>query len=1076
MANLRIWTLGDFRVELDGIPITHFVTDKVRALLAYLAVESGRAHTRQHLAGLLWSSQPEDKALHSLRQTLSTLRKVLNGAAPGVAHGDGSLHISREYAQLTPGRFWVDVVDFESGVGAALQHHRPGSPASRLHVRRLQQAAALFCGPLLDGFSLSGAEGFEEWLALRQEALCRSVIDALTLLVEYHERRGEYALARGCAARLVDLARWDETAHAELMRLYAADGQWSAAMNQYRVCRRYLAEELGVPPAAETTALFEAVRQAAAAQQPLAVRHPVAPLCLPPAFPRLIGRERELDDLARLLADPACRLLTLTGPGGIGKTRLAIEAAREQAGLFGDGVYIVELTGATTVELVAPAIAAAVGFAFSERADAFEQLLGYLRDKRLLLLLDSVEHLPGIADPIARILDAAPGCVLVITSRARLNLKQEWLYGVEGLACPPMPSPAALPSACNNYGAVTLFDSCAGRAGRRTRMETLPVLEQQAIVRICRLVEGVPLAIELAAAATWTRSCEALAGELARDLDALHTPAPDVPDRQRSVRAAFEHSWQLLAPAEQEALRRLSVFRGAFREMAAAQVAGADAAMLAALCEKSLLRRTGTDRHAMHNLIRQFAAEKLATDANLQVGTQAAHASYFAALLEQVAPRLRGRGRKQAYDELAADQDDIRQAWLWAVEHGAADLLARSVEPLYVFYRVGSRFREGAELFDALTARGLSAERQHAAHGMALARQGALLYHLGSYEQARSAVTRSLQMIADEHRLRRERVFCLLELANLARRAGDYAEVMRLAEEARAIALACCDDGDGSGVARDVASVLFLMGQARQNLGDLDAAERLLRESLAAGRASDDPGPAVSALNALADLACYRGDYATARSMLEECVATSRELGDDYKLALHLNNLATVHHVQGQYADAGRLYECSLEICRRVGDREGMGIALSNLGEVACSLGDHARARRCYEDGLALGREIGEAWTIMVCLNNLGEVAGLLGDERAAVAYLHEALALAEQTQTLPMLMKVLVNVAALYERRSREAQAGELLALAWQHPACDQDVRDCIARGHDAADLAAHITRPLGEVVPETLRYLNLI
>ena len=361
-------------------------------------------------------------------------------------------------------------------------------------------------------------------------------------------------------------------------------------------------------------------------------------------------------------------MLTLTGLGGSGKTRLALEAGREQVGLFGDGVYFVPLAALVAANQLPATIADALGLAFSEHTDIQAQLLAYLRGKKLLLILDNLEHLlppargeiagnlpparggdRGGASLLADILAHAPGVVILATSRQRLELREECVYAVEGLAYPRetrflegTETRFLSETGFLTYDALALFLSCARRADRRFALTTD---DQATVVRICQLVEGLPLGVELAAAAIGARSAAEISGEIGRTLDFLAATARNVPDRQRSLRAAFEHSWQLLAPAAQAILAGLSVFRGGFTAEAARQVAAAAPADLSGLVDRSLLRYDGAGRYDVHQALRPYAAEKLAADPAGQAIVEAQHARHFAAFLAQQSPRLLGAER-----------------------------------------------------------------------------------------------------------------------------------------------------------------------------------------------------------------------------------------------------------------------------------------------------------------------------------------------------------------------------------------------------------------------------------------------
>jgi DNA-binding SARP family transcriptional activator len=389
MAHLSLVLLGALRLELDGTPVTAFESDKVRALLAFLAVEADRPHRRDALAGLLWPERPERAAHLSLNQALANLRRAI-GDRTAVTP---LLRITPETIQFDRASDHdLDVVAFSDLLAACDQHSHRHPETCTSCARRLHQAAALYRGSFLDQFFLSDSALFEEWALVKRERLHRRVLRALAQLADYYERRGEYDAAQHYLWSQLELDPWREESHRQLMRVLALGGQRSAALMQYATCRRILTEELGVEPETETAALYAQIQRGAA----LTNGRATLPTTNVPAHTPLtpfIGRETELAQLADRLEDRGCRLLTLVGLGGIGKTRLALQAATDQRASFRDGVCFVALAQLRSAEFVVPAIAGALRFAFHGAVDPKTQLLAYLRAKDLLLVLDNFEHL-----------------------------------------------------------------------------------------------------------------------------------------------------------------------------------------------------------------------------------------------------------------------------------------------------------------------------------------------------------------------------------------------------------------------------------------------------------------------------------------------------------------------------------------------------------------------------------------------------------------------------------------------------------------------------------------------------------
>lgn len=1052
MARLTLCLLGAFQAAVNGEPITAFATDKSRALLAYLAVEMDRPHRRDTLAGLLWPDQPERKARHNLRQALSHLRQAIadqDDAAQPI------LLVSRDAIQFNPYcDHWLDATAFANLVETSRAHRHRRVETCRICVARLEEAVALYQGGFLEQFFLGDSPLFEEWALLHRERLHQQVVEALSCLVDHYQPRVEFAQAGRYARRQLALEPWREEAHRTLMRLLALQGQRSAALAQYETCRQVLDGELGVEPAQETRVLYERIRAGEALPfSPPAHR-------LPPSPTPFVGRQEGLADLGALLADPDCRLLTLVGPGGIGKTRLALQAAGAQRGAFADGIYFVPLASVSAAEFLLPTLADVLAFPFQDRQDPQRQLLNYLREKEMLLLLDNMEHLLGGAGLLVEILQRAPGILLLVTSRERLHLQEERVYEVTGLTCPTDDALEGL----EECSAIELFLQTA----QRVRGAFVPSeAETSALVRICRLVEGMPLGIELAAAWVAVRPLDEIAREMQDNLATVSSYLRNVPERHRSMWATFEYSWRLLSEQERRVLARLSVFRGGFGGQAAAAVAGATPTMLLALLGKSLIRRAPSDRFDMHGLLRQCAAVKLEADRSELDRTRAQHASLFATFLEGQEVRLIGAEQEQALREIASEIENVRQAWRWSVARGNVQLVAQGLKSLYHFLNVRCRYQEAIDLFaQVIEAWGEDGGRE-SVMAQVLARQGAFYRRLGQFGPALAALEKSLGFL-ERLEMPSEQVFCLINLADVRRGQGAYHETERLAQMSLDLSR---EIGDPWGEARS----LFLLGMAHYRTGDLDRAEARGQESLAIGRASGNQRLIMSALNMLADVACHRGDFLTARRVFEECLALSRGLDDPFNVAVHLNNLGTVVHQLGEGTEARPYYRESLEICREIGDRQGQAIALSNLGEVAYEIGDYEQALAFYQEGLVIGRSLQHQRAIIVCLNNLGQTACALEDWEAARAYLAEGLRIATEIQELPVQFQILVNLAELLAKQGQAGRAARLLGLVRGHPVSDQWTQERAAQLAEEMGLTLPLVdaTALGSVVTEMLNEL---
>ncbi len=864
MALLSLRLLGPFEARLGDAPAGEFEYNKLRALLAYLAVEAGRPHRREELAGLLWSDKPDQAARDSLRQALSKLRQAI---------GDGDaappfLSITRDTIQFNPrSHHWLDVAAFEALFAACASHPHRRLETCRPCLRRLKEAAALYRGELLSGIFLEDSVLFEEWALTRREGYRRRALDAFQLLAGHHEQRGEYEQARHYARRQIEVEPWREEARRQLMRALALDGQRSAALAEYEACRRTLAEELGVEPEEETTALYRRIRDGLEKAEGPAGRLHNLPLQLTP----FIGREEELIRVAECLEDPACRLLTLVGPGGIGKTRLALQAAGEQVEAFPHGVFFVRLTAAETPDLLVPAIAGALQLPFSSSADPQTQLLDFLRSLEMLLVLDGFEQLIDGAGTLLEILQAAPGVKLLVTARQPLNLQAERILDVHGL---PFPPPGTL-KRLESYAAVRLFLQHARRVQATFSLspETAPH-----VARICQLTEGMPLAIELAVPWLRVHSCAEIAQELERSPDLLATAMQDVPTRHRSLRAVFEHSWRLLTEEERRLYRKLAVFQGGFRREAVEAVTGASIPLLRALIDKSLLGHNLAGRYTMHALLRQYAAGQLRQDPEEEAQVRDRHSRYFAAFLHDREGALKGAQQKQALQEIGEEIENVRACWQLWVEQRRTEEIGLGVEGFARYCEIRGLLQEGEEACERASQALRELARGHpgpaAEDGLTLARvqvrQASLGFRLGLYDKARLLTEESLAAVRPLG-ARGELLLALMNLGDLAGVRGDPAQGSQCYLKALALAQATGDRFEGG---RALAS----LGATDLRLGDLGRARQRLAESLAAFRDLGNQWGIVRAVCGLGAVACALGDYRECRAHLREALPAAMEI------------------------------------------------------------------------------------------------------------------------------------------------------------------------------------------------------
>lgn len=694
---------------------------------------------------------------------------------------------------------------------------------------------------------------------------------------------------------------------------------------------------------------------------------------LPPQPTPFINRKEELKEIAARLDDPACRLLTLVGAGGIGKTRLALQAAAEMVDAFSHGVYQVPLAPLSSTDFIYSAIGDALRFPFSGPEEARVQLLNYLRQKEMLLVLDNFEHLMEGAAFVAEILQQTTRVKIIVTSRERLNLQGEWVVELPGMAVPN----GGRTNGIGQYSAVQLFVQSATRVYPAFRLDEGA---RENVARIVRLVEGIPLGIELAAA--WVRALSPadIADEIERSRDFLATSSPNVPRRHQSLRAVFANSWNLLTEQERDVVRRLAIFRGSFSREAAQQVAEASPRLLLALTDKSLIRRTASGRYEMLETLRQYAAEQLDEAPTTRSETRDRYSGYYMELLRRHEEDLRGGRQKEALATLEADNENVREAWCHAVEAGREEDVARGLRGLFHFYEIRGRLQEGLELFnqalDLFAGETLSPERE-SLRGTVLLRRGWFSYRLGRFEEAQRDMEDSLTLFRRLD-VPGERAFALYNLGILTYQLGRYTEAQAQLEESLALRR---ELNDPFGVARS----LSILGIVARDQGEFAKAERILEESLAVHRQVEEYRGISRCLNLLALLRRDSGDDEAAQKMLEESLAISREMEDRMGVAFAVSLLGVIHTERGAYARAWELVEESLAIREDVGDRRGMAFSLNDLGNIATGQGEYAAAADYYRRALETAREIGALPLALYVLAGVAELRVREGDGEGAL-------------------------------------------------------------------------------------------
>lgn len=1053
MQNLAVYLLGSPKIELNGEEI-ELPTAKSLGLAAYLII-SGSSLGRERLAPLLWPELDIRRGMAALRTTVWRLNKAL----PGLLDAQRS-----SLSIFDPKQLWVDCQRFSDLVISVRTHkHHPGGFDSFSYpgaIKKenvactnclpvLEEAVSMYRGDFMSGFRSIDSQPFEQWQLSVASWYYVYLLDALERLIAGYAALGRIESAIPYALIQYQTNKYSESSLRQLMWLYLLSGDRRAAQRLYREFEELNQETGSFKPEPETLEILKKISAITPKPEPIlkvsafstgitAVEPPVwrtaRMLNLPAELTPFIGRDKELQDIEKLLVSPDCRLLTLLGPGGVGKTRLALQAAyrlTENAGktMFPDGIYFLPFSGARDPQTVAQTLAKVFNFSFYGQEQPINQLIHFLQNKKMLLIPDNIEQLTVGLDHIMGALESAHNLKFLATSRERLNLRGEWTLLIRGLSYPKTDAHFSM----DQYAAISLFLQCARRANPEY---TLREDEKPYIRKLCQLLDGMPLGIEMAAAWTRSLSIENIVREIENDLDFLVASHIDFPQRQKSLRASFDYSWQLISKTEQNILKKLSVFRGGFSRETASLIAEVSLRTLSVFIDKSIIQLYEPDRYEMIELFRRYVEEKLDQEPSTRRKLYDDHCREFANFLYTRKEALHGPGQETALKEINEEIDNIRGAWNWAVEQLRIDELDKMVEALSSFYNIRGWFREAYEVFssavDAIDDPSIPLNNFPAGKVQLLTRllcrKGRFEVRLGMYQLARETLGHGMTLAI---------------YFNLQDRLAHYMQILGTLERA---------------------------------VGAFPEARRLFGESLEIYRRIRyewSEGFCLLSCGSVAE------SHQEAKVLYQKAVEIFERIGDQRMYAGSVINISDACLNLGEYQQARKLAYIGLEISQRLEVGHHIVCSLMNIGESEVMLEEYIDAKEHFQLCLNLYSDLSNPREIALCEKFLGICEMKLHNTSEAYKYFLSALEKAIHFPNSPEMLDILVSIANFYVELRKYELALEIARVvvnydsAWKKTLLSANDVILVSSRACTADKLSKVERELPQNVEELSQQL---
>ncbi len=990
---------GSFEIDRNGsaIPYDEWKRRQTQMLLKFLAYHRGRVVSQDELLEVLYPDHPDPNTTRrNFLGRVSDLRRILE---PSLERGPKSAYIVRVGTGLytlpkdAPCR--IDIQEFRDQLELADRFVQ--SQDWTQAIPYLEEAIRLYRGHLLED------DPYEEWVQLPRETLKNEFGRALDQAARGYVELGSFWAAVRAADRLIHLDPYHENAYRTKMVALQGAGEPQGFASVYHACTRAL-RELGVEPSEETTDLFEELTAKPSSPSISFSSTPTHGAETTKHRKRptgsIVGRQTEQRHLSTLLADGIHRCVTILGPGGIGKTSLALDVGRRQKALYPDGVHFVTVPNDTTPDALLARFAEALGFNLDMSVNLVDQIIDALHHRRTLFIVDNAETGIESVAVIDKIVSECPMIQVLATSRERLHLEHEWIVELTGLTTPGDTASIHSMNELLAYDAPRLFVT---RLRQGDSQIQLNLEEMAAVVDVCRLVEGLPLAIELAA--VWGRilSIQEIADELRKGLDRLRPEGSRI--GHSSIRTVFEQSWRYLTRDEQRSFLGLTIFKEGFTRESAQAVSGATPSTLLGLRDKSFIKRVNAGRYSIHEVLRHFGEEKLLQGESLANRVRDAHARYFAGLSEEWSDHLSSERQVDALRRMRLEHANIRAAWNWSLSRDDIDLLDRMADAVLKYYLLQNRWNEYLRLVEAaLESPGLRTPQE-------------------------GVKTSSSNGKPAGQRLRGLQARLKLGLGLGHYNLSEYDSAERGLEEAVHLA-------EGVGDTDTTARSLGYLSRIDSTRGKNDTALKKVERAVELHRRAQNHEGLGLSLGHMGAIKLHMGEFESARDITAESLRYHREYGNLQQIAGALINLGGIVGNLKEYTDAEKYLKESLDTGRRLDDRKIQFIALGNLGFLAYLRKRHHIAETYCKEALSFARSLGHRHGEANTLQYLGLIASDLGEDHRAQDLLMQALHIARSTGTSLITVQVVVGLAQLIAKHGNPEFAVALLRAVHAHPA----------------------------------------